>query len=392
VRQVIDDASEPVLTQTFDPYGSPYAHTGAVDTSWGFAGEQTDDNGLIYLRTRYYNPQQGRFLNTDPSRKEMNPYRYSNSNPVMFIDPSGLYSGGTCDEVCDIMRNELKPLIISAAERFNLPVFTNMTDEGFAAMLGAKLLFEKGVKPVEGFTWQYHLEGAIDWLGGLDPWLFGSLMKNKDLSNDVPPEMSGVSYGRTNVYVQQSVDAQDWWDALGSHLNEYEIQDLDYSSYNTNYLSMRNEGIANPEFYEPVSLNNTQTGLERQALVMVHAGFMNYEGVAGTPANLNSLCWGSLAGLQTNEISAFRIAITVIGGYGQLVDDNWRNTGYSGPIPRASAWVNMIPIAAEMLELSVDHERDFLAYSDRDVDKLSNELGYSPAGLGYDRFIIGLDG
>ncbi len=91
VRQVLDAAGQPLMTQTFDPYGSPYSYTGPTEsaTSYGFTGEQTDSNGLVFLRARYYAPSMGRFVQMDPSRQEQNLYQYSLSNPVVYTDPSG---------------------------------------------------------------------------------------------------------------------------------------------------------------------------------------------------------------------------------------------------------------------------------------------------------------
>ena len=89
VRQVADAIGSPLLTQTFDPYGSLYARAGIAETAWGFTGEYGDTNGLLYLRARYYAPSQGRFFQLDPSRQEVNPYQYSSSNPLKFTDPSG---------------------------------------------------------------------------------------------------------------------------------------------------------------------------------------------------------------------------------------------------------------------------------------------------------------
>ncbi len=89
VRQVLDAAGLPLLTQTFDPYGNPYASTGINESNWGYTGEYQDSNGLVFLRARYYNPAQGRFGQMDPSRRENNPYRYAAANPINFTDPSG---------------------------------------------------------------------------------------------------------------------------------------------------------------------------------------------------------------------------------------------------------------------------------------------------------------
>jgi RHS repeat-associated protein len=91
VRQLADDEATPLLTQTYDPYGTVYASVGVGASSYGYTNEYTDATGLLYLRARYYNPSMGRFLNVDPSRQERNLYEYATSNPVMFTDPSGLY-------------------------------------------------------------------------------------------------------------------------------------------------------------------------------------------------------------------------------------------------------------------------------------------------------------
>src|SRR5690606_38903346 len=52
VRQVADATGTPLLTQTFDPYGSLYARAGEDVASFGFTGEYGDSNGLLSLRAR----------------------------------------------------------------------------------------------------------------------------------------------------------------------------------------------------------------------------------------------------------------------------------------------------------------------------------------------------
>jgi RHS repeat-associated protein len=56
----------------------------------GFFGNQTDDNGLLYMRNRYYHPLIGRFLNADPAQEGMNWYGYGGGNPIGMVDPMGL--------------------------------------------------------------------------------------------------------------------------------------------------------------------------------------------------------------------------------------------------------------------------------------------------------------
>ncbi len=98
VRRVLDSAGTPLLTQTFDPYGNPYASTGINESNWGYTGEYQDSNGLVFLRARYYDPKQGRFFQRDSWRGEpdhpltLNPYMYGLGNPLLYVDPTGHFA------------------------------------------------------------------------------------------------------------------------------------------------------------------------------------------------------------------------------------------------------------------------------------------------------------
>ena len=59
-----------------------------------FTGREFDkETGLYYYRARYYNPQIGRFLQTDPIgyKDGVNWYAYCRNDPVCCIDPTGRY-------------------------------------------------------------------------------------------------------------------------------------------------------------------------------------------------------------------------------------------------------------------------------------------------------------
>jgi len=76
-------------------YGSTTYRAGTNDTPFLFNGRygvQTDPNGLLNMRARYYNPYLCRFLNPDPTGFSggMNFYAYANGNPVSLFDPFGL--------------------------------------------------------------------------------------------------------------------------------------------------------------------------------------------------------------------------------------------------------------------------------------------------------------
>jgi len=79
---------------TYTPWGEPLSTTEQVPQPLRYAAREYDaETGLYYVRARYYDPQQGRFVSEDPIGLEggLNPYAYAGSNPVMNGDPTGLW-------------------------------------------------------------------------------------------------------------------------------------------------------------------------------------------------------------------------------------------------------------------------------------------------------------
>ncbi|MFN3409054.1 MAG: RHS repeat-associated core domain-containing protein [Limisphaerales bacterium] len=81
----------------YSAYGTTTYRTGTNDTPFLFNGRygvQTDPNGLLYMRARYYNPYLCRFLNADPVgfAGGLNFYAYADGNPISLVDPFGLWS------------------------------------------------------------------------------------------------------------------------------------------------------------------------------------------------------------------------------------------------------------------------------------------------------------
>ena len=96
----ITDASGNITdTFAYDTYGKLISKTGTSKVIFGYNGRDgvvTDDNGLIYMRARYYSPEMKRFINADIVAGEisnavtLNRFAYANGNPVSFVDPFGL--------------------------------------------------------------------------------------------------------------------------------------------------------------------------------------------------------------------------------------------------------------------------------------------------------------
>ncbi len=95
-RQLTDETGAVTDTYTYDAFGVELARTGATVNLYRYTGEQFDPNvGFYYLRARYYAPQTGRFITTDPARGSifdpvsLHRYLYANANPINARDPSG---------------------------------------------------------------------------------------------------------------------------------------------------------------------------------------------------------------------------------------------------------------------------------------------------------------
>src|SRR5262249_43705722 len=96
-RCVTDAQGNVVARYSYSTFGMPRLTEGATQTDFLYAGEQWDaDAQLIYLRSRYYDPEIGRFLSADrlpgsPSKPaSFNEYVYAGNDPVNNIDPLGM--------------------------------------------------------------------------------------------------------------------------------------------------------------------------------------------------------------------------------------------------------------------------------------------------------------
>jgi RHS repeat-associated protein len=99
VRGVASNPLAMLESRQYSPYGMPFGMTGANQTPFGFTGEPTDANTLLYLRARYYAPGLGAFTARDPLKgmaqrpMSLNGYMYVEGDPVNTIDASGMQLG-----------------------------------------------------------------------------------------------------------------------------------------------------------------------------------------------------------------------------------------------------------------------------------------------------------
>jgi RHS repeat-associated protein len=99
VRQLTDASASITDTYTYDAFGILINRTGTTPNDYLYSGEQFDANlGFYYLRARYMNPSNNRFLTQDSFEgtqydpKSIHKYLYANANPVHLHDPSGCMS------------------------------------------------------------------------------------------------------------------------------------------------------------------------------------------------------------------------------------------------------------------------------------------------------------
>ncbi|MCK4543624.1 MAG: hypothetical protein KAU17_15440, partial [Spirochaetales bacterium] len=80
-----------VWANDYTPFGETTGASELNDEFAKFTGKEMDpDTGLYYSNARWYDPELGRFITSDPIRSGLNWYAYCSSNPLKYVDPTGL--------------------------------------------------------------------------------------------------------------------------------------------------------------------------------------------------------------------------------------------------------------------------------------------------------------
>jgi len=89
----VDPSGSLTSSPKYDVYGAVRANSGAASTRQGFVGGlghvSDSETGLVYMRARYYDPSNGRFVSQDSAKSGTNWFVYCINNPVNFVDESG---------------------------------------------------------------------------------------------------------------------------------------------------------------------------------------------------------------------------------------------------------------------------------------------------------------
>lgn len=138
-----DENGDVVARYMYDPFGNILAEDGDINQPYLYVGKygvETDANGLVYMRARYYQPEMQRFLNEDIYVGEvvigqsLNRYAYSQNNPVMMIDPDGekvwVLAGGVVGSIYSVGGQVVSDVI--TGEMSDWQTYTGQAVGGFA--------------------------------------------------------------------------------------------------------------------------------------------------------------------------------------------------------------------------------------------------------------------
>lgn len=96
VIQITDLNGEVLNSYEYDSWGNITSQVEGMSNPFKYSGEIYDEeSGLYYLRARYYDPIDGRFISEDTYKGDINNplslnlYTYVHNNPLLYTDPSG---------------------------------------------------------------------------------------------------------------------------------------------------------------------------------------------------------------------------------------------------------------------------------------------------------------
>jgi RHS repeat-associated protein len=91
VVKLTDSTGTVKATYSYEPYGKALTSTGTVTSPHRYAGGYYDTATELYkFGARYYNPEDARWTQLDPSGLEET-YVYAEASPVSYVDPSGYF-------------------------------------------------------------------------------------------------------------------------------------------------------------------------------------------------------------------------------------------------------------------------------------------------------------
>lgn len=111
VVELRDESGDTRLNQyTYDIFGNIVSQSEFIPQPFKYSGEMTDNTtSLQYLRSRWYDPSIGRFINEDAYKGQidnplsLNLYTYVENNPLIYSDPTGRSKKSDSDELAFLL-------------------------------------------------------------------------------------------------------------------------------------------------------------------------------------------------------------------------------------------------------------------------------------------------
>jgi RHS repeat-associated protein len=197
----------------YSVYGQVAASDANHPNRFMFTGREFDkDTGLYYYRARYYNPEIGRFLQTDPIGygDGMNVYRYCMNNPLGFIDPSGcatkvrVFFYDPC-EVFASGEHAGECMFTEAANDFEISLPMRSTDDVLAGLKGVADL----INTLNGWGFDLVLDGVY-----FGDHCHANMTSGVDGSATVT-DVSALEFGGTVVSTKEGGENWGFWKQLG---------------------------------------------------------------------------------------------------------------------------------------------------------------------------------
>ena len=194
-QQLTDDTGAIVWEARYTSFGKASFETEIIVSNFRLPGQYYDaETGLHYNGHRYYDPDTGRYLRTDPLGIEggLNLYVYTLNNPLMFTDPDGMVARTVVDSGHNLNDQFNKQIVFPALDILSLPdkaidwATKTTSDERMAWAASSPF-------PADDV-----ILGSITCLGKL-PKVARAITASKSIANEVPSTLARVVPGKRNI-------------------------------------------------------------------------------------------------------------------------------------------------------------------------------------------------
>jgi hypothetical protein len=309
---------------------------------------------LLYLRSRWYAVEVGRFTTPDTivpdflNPQSINLYAYVLGKPINFRDPSGYQSESEKRYIRHLYDQHLEDI----AGRLNVRSLTNLSNDAFATMIAARILVEDATAFADRQPRGY-LSDLLIALVGLRPWA-------RDLLADAV--FGGeISWGPANMRLDFVMSNLEWWETAYSDLG------LNFEDVHTYYYDARDR-----DWFLRWLIGSEENMLELE--LMMDEGTANQMALAILRSSWRAKEYRQRKYLESGgceqipELSAYMIAMG-IRFYAETDETLYTVSGWtSRGMPWD--WVEAMDDTASVLGLHITRYVDYVPYTDEEREKL----------------------